>query len=412
MSDPGNALSDLQALERFIVDNDDLLALEARIGRFNIFDALRIDRAEIRHSNFLAWLLDPAESHGQGSLFLKAILMDLLKRAGEQGLPRALSPVELDGIELQGVEVRREWRSIDLLITCKDPAFVVAIENKVDSGEHSDQLQRYERIVRDEWPNTRKQFVYLTRDGEEASDEDWVPYSYADIHRVLSRCRAAYANSIGDDVLAFLDHYLSLIGSRFMDDPQIDELCQRIYKNHRQAIELIVERGRWRHGGVTGLIRGVLEADERWYITPRYTRRERWVDFYPRAWQEWLPPISTRGDRDNWFTWGFSCEEDHLQFWCGPWNTSDNSLRERVIERLTRDPQEFGMSRGRTSAGWTQLLRTVPARWDDGPPDDEQLLEAVRRQIDQSWQQAARVGDALRPIIAEWEAKSKQKPAP
>ena len=39
-----------KALERFVVENDDLLDLESRIGRFNIFDALGITRVEIRHS--------------------------------------------------------------------------------------------------------------------------------------------------------------------------------------------------------------------------------------------------------------------------------------------------------------------------------------------------------------------------
>jgi len=65
-------------LERFVVGNDDLRELESRIGRFNVFEALRIARVEIRHSNFLAWILDPAESHGQGGTFLEAMMMDLL----------------------------------------------------------------------------------------------------------------------------------------------------------------------------------------------------------------------------------------------------------------------------------------------------------------------------------------------
>src|SRR5262245_41185755 len=119
----------LVALERFVVDNDDLLALESHIGRFNIFDALGIARVEIRHSNFLAFILDPAESHGQGQLFLKAVLMDLLKAAPPELRP--LSPIDLDGTDLRGVEVKREWEHIDLLITCKDPGFAVVIENKV-----------------------------------------------------------------------------------------------------------------------------------------------------------------------------------------------------------------------------------------------------------------------------------------
>src|SRR2546427_3670599 len=111
----------LEALERFVVDNDDLLALESLIGKFNIFDALDIARVEIRHSNFLAFILDPAESHGQGEVFLKAVLIDLLK-AAPAGL-RPLSPIDLDGTDLQGVEIRREWRHIDLLITCHQPRF-------------------------------------------------------------------------------------------------------------------------------------------------------------------------------------------------------------------------------------------------------------------------------------------------
>src|SRR4051812_40948995 len=91
-----------KALERFVVENDDLLQLESFIGRFNIFDALGITRSEIRHSNFLAFILDPAESHGQGQLFLKAVLMDLLKHAPSDF---ALSPIDLDGTDLRGVEV-------------------------------------------------------------------------------------------------------------------------------------------------------------------------------------------------------------------------------------------------------------------------------------------------------------------
>ncbi len=90
---PGEAL---HLLEEFVVENDALRELETRIGRFNIFDALGIVNQEIKHSNFLAWLLDPAESHGQGGLFLRAFLMDLLRQTppGEQ---RLFSPVYLDG---------------------------------------------------------------------------------------------------------------------------------------------------------------------------------------------------------------------------------------------------------------------------------------------------------------------------
>jgi len=83
----------LAGLERFVAENDELLELEERIGRFNIFDALRIVEREVKHSDFLAWLLDPNESHGQGGLFLRAILMDLFKTARENGFTCPVSPI-------------------------------------------------------------------------------------------------------------------------------------------------------------------------------------------------------------------------------------------------------------------------------------------------------------------------------
>ena len=88
--------TDLQALERFVAENDDLLALEEQIGRFNIFDALGIARVEIRHSNYLAWLLTPGESHGEmdvGNVVQKAEkrLSEFLKQTAS--LPIAVGEI-------------------------------------------------------------------------------------------------------------------------------------------------------------------------------------------------------------------------------------------------------------------------------------------------------------------------------
>src|SRR5205823_5799510 len=115
--------------------------------------------------NFLAFILDPAESHGRGQLFLKAVLMDLLKHAPEESRP--LSPIDLDGTDLRGVEVKREWKNIDLLITCKEPPFAVVVENKIGSQDHSKQLDRYSRTMKVCYPDPKPLYVYLTPDGDD-----------------------------------------------------------------------------------------------------------------------------------------------------------------------------------------------------------------------------------------------------
>jgi len=392
----------LAALERFVVDNEDLLALEERIGRFNIFDALRIVDREVKHSDFLAWLLDPNESHGQGGLFLRAILMDLFKTARENGFPCPVSPIELDGEELRGVEIRREWRHIDLLVRCDHPPFVAAIANKIKSGEHSKQLLRYHETVANEFGVTPSMYVFLTVEGDEASDEDWIPYSYADLHRVLARVRNASATSIGDDVLAFLDHYLRLIRGRLMEDPKIADLCQRIYKNHRQALQLIYEHAGSPAAGVLGKIeQAVAEHSADWHIVNKTSTQ---ILFIPKQWLELLPEIGARKTFDPrcWVVLKFEIRKKKGFFGATVWPTTNPELRQKVVQRLTADRKEFGFRLFLKTASdrWTQLGRESIGAWsEEEGPNEEEVLAAVGKKLDDLVVRLAGVPDALRPIL-------------
>ena len=65
-------------LDKFLVDNAELEELSAKLAIFNIFNVLRIKDVEIRHSNVVAWLLDPLGSHGLGQAFLRRVISTIL----------------------------------------------------------------------------------------------------------------------------------------------------------------------------------------------------------------------------------------------------------------------------------------------------------------------------------------------
>ena len=399
-----------ELLERFIVDNDDLRTLEETIGRFNIFDALNIARREVSHSYFLAWLLDPHGSHGQGALFLRSILMDLLKKARSQGFQVPLSPIELDGEDFRGVEIRREWRNIDLLIVCDAPKCVMVIENKIDSGEHSDQLNRYKDLIAREFPSFPTLNVFLTKDASEASDDSWVPYSYADIVEVLERVQRSNRGAIGEDVATFLSHYLRLIRGRFMDDKEISQLCQRIYRNHRQALELIYEHAGSPTAGVLGAIEDAIEQHSgKWQLINATSNK---VFFIPKSWLTLLPPIGTRPKFDPryWIVLRFEIRKKSGFFGASVWPTSDLALRLKIIKRLTDNPKEFNfrLLLKTTSDKWSQLGRESIGTWkEDAGPDEEKVLLAVEKQLNDLAERMEKVTEALTPIFSDGD-KSQQ----
>ena len=84
-SDTVNGESEREILEQFIHENADLEKLEEIIDKFNIFTALGVVNNEIRHSNFLSWLLSPNESHGLGDYFLALFLRRVSLKASSPG---------------------------------------------------------------------------------------------------------------------------------------------------------------------------------------------------------------------------------------------------------------------------------------------------------------------------------------
>lgn len=371
--------SPIEAIERFIVENDDLLALEEAIGKFNIFDALGIARVEIRHSNFLAWLLDPAESHAHGDLFLKAILMDMLRHTPPELRP--LSPVDLDGVDLSSVIVKREWPAkTDLCISCASPAFVLAIENKVDAGEHSEQLGRYTRAIAAHFPGVRCLRVFLTRTGAEPSDPSWTAYTYADLHRVLSRVRRMAGGSLGGDVGVFLDHYLNLVGSQFMDNAEIVALCRRIYTNHRRAIDLINTHAPVAGSEALAPITEWLQARPAEWVLRSQSRS--WLSFIPKSWvgqisQPDCVPMSTAACELylECESWGEETIRVSVRLVVGP--ATDQAKRVRVIEQLIAPAVGLAMQRKKPSEKWTRLASKTIATWsaDEVAPVEKLVAE-------------------------------------
>jgi len=232
-------------LDEFLVDNQELEALTARLETFNLFRVLRIEKAEIRHSNVLAWLFDPSATHGLGSNFLRRFLSRTLLA---QELPEdAPTPAEVELMDLTGVEVHREWNHIDILVRDRDNNWCMLIENKIGSSESKGQLERYLRIVETEWPGIRIMPMLLTVEGDEPSEQakglGYVSVSHTEVLDVAEQIIDQHRARIPADAAVFLNHYLDVLRRITMQDEEVVKLCKAIYRKHREAIDLITEYG-------------------------------------------------------------------------------------------------------------------------------------------------------------------------
>lgn len=235
-----NSLSDRERLEELIVDNPDLEQLEALLDEFNIFEAIGVVKQELRHSDFLAYILDPQQRHGLGDVFLKILLQTVLLAHRNADLPVSL--VDMDVWSLSDTVVFREWSSIDILLVSEAHQFAVIIENKIGTLEHSDQLHRYREAVKRQYPHLAIIALFLTPDGTVPSHTNYLPVDYSQIVTMLDALVIRRASSLGTDVRTLIVHYVQMLRRHIVSDSQIDELCRRIYARHRRALDLIFER--------------------------------------------------------------------------------------------------------------------------------------------------------------------------
>lgn len=228
-------------LEQFILNNPDLERLEEMLSDFNLFETLDLVNAEIRHSNVLAWLLNPNENHGLNTYFLNIFLKHFISE--NKSTIDSLSIFDIEMLNYNDVEIRREWKNIDILVIINDLEnnIVIAIENKIKSTEHSNQLGRYREIIEKEFTNYKKLYVFLTLESTIPSDDNWTNFNYTTISLLIDNIIKYKKDLLNTNIFNFIEHYNIILKRYLVGNSEIEIICKQIYKKHKDALDLIFQ---------------------------------------------------------------------------------------------------------------------------------------------------------------------------
>ncbi|WDL97893.1 PDDEXK-like family protein [Alicyclobacillus sp. ALC3] len=335
-------------LEEFIYHSEDLERLETLLRRFNAFQALKLVNNETRHSNFLAWLLNPNDSHGVGDTFLKLFLKELVRQNGVT-MP---SLIDIDTWHFESSLVLREWKHIDVLIVSEENRFTCLIENKVWSKEHGDQLARYKEIVETDYLEFTHIFIYLTVDGEEPSTDGYLTLDHTSVVAMLERFLLSRQMQMQDDVASFIRQYIETVRRFIVQDSEVQELCHRIYQNHKDAIDLILEYRPDLQSDVRDvLVEAINEDDEleldKWSKTLiRFIPQS--LDFLPRICKGW-----TVSKRIVLFEIKNLENKISIYLYVGP---GPSSIRTELLE-IAQNHSVFDPQKRIPSEGWFYLYK-------------------------------------------------------
>ena len=280
----------VKELERFIFNNETLEKLESIVDKFNIFSSLGIINQEIRHSNFLAWLLDPNETHNVSDYFTTSFLK--LAAYNDSNENPDLNLIDIDTLNLTKINVYREWNNIDVLLVDDDQKLVCVIENKVDSKEHSNQLTRYRKVIESNYPDYRKIYIYLTVYGEEPENEkEYISISYREVSQLIESLLERKESQMNDEISMFIRHYNEMVKRYIMEESEVQELCEQLYKKHKKALDLIFKHKPDIYSDIKDMLDEIIDTNENLekdHCSKSYIRFiPKTLDFFPKNGEGW-----------------------------------------------------------------------------------------------------------------------------
>lgn len=231
----------------------------------NIFDAVGMRTQEIKHSFFLAWLLNPAKKHALGGKFIKKFLdrliaygkisdkdlvlsnREILAASGVRSLDDLTDFIADEHLTIETEKVLLNIESrMDIYIESQATKTLLVIENKVFTSTHDNQLERYEKQF-ENYGDWRKIFVYLTPKGEIPQDNDeyrenWCVFSYQSLIQIINELlRELPRTKENTKLRLLLEDYTAMIDVNILNkNVELQKLCKQIIKEHKEAVDILM----------------------------------------------------------------------------------------------------------------------------------------------------------------------------
>ena len=160
---------------------------------YNYHDSMNIhgvSRMEIKHSNFLKWLLTPKNNPDLEDFALRRLLILIQKKAKDNLEYDKFSKLDLESAiySYEGEIVEREKDNIDLIIKVNidNIPYIIIIENKIGAALYNN-LEKYYQSVKEKNPKAQiiRVFLYYYCDSnglKKARDNKYITIKYQDIY--------------------------------------------------------------------------------------------------------------------------------------------------------------------------------------------------------------------------------------
>ncbi len=340
-------------LKKLILDDDFTNIQNLVSEEINLMSILNVSHRELQHSNFLAWLFDPNESHGLGDYFITEFIKLYYRENEYQDLKSysTLSVFDFVNLKFSDIEIRREHKNIDILIISELNKLCVVIENKIFAREGKGQLKRYRKLISEEYSNyDYRIFIFLSLFEQEISEPErdyYIQLTYDHIVKLITQTLNSQTIILGKNTRFVLEQYIQTLRSIMNENEEIEKIAKDLYRKYKSAFDLVFK---YVSPTSTGLVphnlKRLIENEKT--IRPFHTTKT-YVRFQPNFLYDKIELLKNKGflreDDDlinNWlFLFEFRINKDSIFFDMKIGDYEDPSCREKLFELFRNNTSVF-----------------------------------------------------------------------
>ncbi|MEM9545058.1 MAG: PD-(D/E)XK nuclease family protein [Bacteroidota bacterium] len=339
----------------------------------NLMSILNVSHRELQHSNLLAWLLAPNETHGLDDFFIKEFIKLYFKENDYQDLgteTSKLSVFDFVNMKFDDLEIKREHKNIDILLLSPANKLCILIENKIYSKESRGQLTKYRLYIENEYPEYRhKIYIYLSLFEQKISQDEehhYIRLTYDHIKKLIKLAldRNSYGKS--NNTRFVLEQYLQTLKSLMNENEQIEKLSKDLYKKYKAAFDLVFK---YATPNAASLVpHRLVELIKKEQSIIPFSTSKTYVRFQPNFIHRLLPKLKEKGyvslDDDlsnNWLLlFEFNITTNYIYFDHKIGNYSDQECRKKLYELYKANQTIFKpvvKANGKLRKSWHQAFQ-------------------------------------------------------
>jgi len=365
---------DMERHLKMLVLDDDFNSIQSLVNEeINLMSILRVENKELQHSNLLAWLFSPNESHGLGEYFIKEFIKLYYKGNNYQDLGNetsGLSVFDFVRMDFDDLEIKREHKNIDLLLLSRSNRLCIVIENKIFSQERDGQLLKYKKFIETDFQDYQhKIFIYLTLFDQEISEpasEIYVQITYQHIKEILSSIIDGDRISVNRNTQFVLSQYLQTLRTIMNDNQEIDKIAKELYRRYKPAFDLVFRHVSPDQSSLVPNSLLALIANEP--SIRSFKSNRSYVRFQPNFLYDHLDKLRSNGLihrnddlSDNWlFLFEFNVTRSHINFDIKIGNYRYPEFRDKLFELYKKNEIVFNRVKrgnGKLSPMWHLALQ-------------------------------------------------------